>query len=127
MKRRPSPWGDRVERIRREAHTILLVARHPATPALARWTALAAAAYAFSPIDLIPDAVPVLGWLDDLLVVPFLVWLALRLTPQAVVEECRRRAAESADRPVLSAATPWIMLSYAAGLVVVVALAVLFL
>ena len=127
MKRRPSPWGDRVERIRREARAILLVARHPATPPLARGLAWAAAAYALSPIDLIPDAIPVLGWLDDLLLVPFLLWLALRLTPPAVLEECRRRAAEGPARPDLPFGTAWVLATWAVGLVVVVVLALRFL
>jgi uncharacterized membrane protein YkvA (DUF1232 family) len=127
VRRRPSPWGDRVERVRREARTVLLVARHPATPPLAKGLALAAAAYALSPIDLIPDAVPVLGWLDDLLLVPFLIWLALRLTPPAVVEECRRRAAETGDHPVMPFGTAWVLATWAIGLVVFVVLALRFL
>jgi uncharacterized membrane protein YkvA (DUF1232 family) len=126
MKRRPPAWGSRLERFRREAHTILLVARHPSTPTLARWIALAAAAYALSPIDLIPDAVPVLGWLDDLLLVPFLVWLALRLTPPELVEECRRRAAERSHRSGMPFGTAWVLSTWAVGLVVVAALALLF-
>lgn len=58
------------------------------------------AAYAFSPIDLIPDFVPVLGYLDDLLLVPIGLWLALRLIPPEVLAEHRAAAEAAADRPV---------------------------
>jgi uncharacterized membrane protein YkvA (DUF1232 family) len=59
-------------------------------------------AYAFSPIDLIPDFIPVLGYLDDLILVPLGIFLALRMIPRDVMAECRSRAAEQADqeRPV---------------------------
>lgn len=77
----------------REAKVWRLVMQDPATPRLARWLLWAALAYALSPIDLIPDAIPVLGQLDDLLLVPALIWLAVRLVPSHVIEECRRRVA----------------------------------
>ena len=65
---------------------------HPATPGLAKLVAGLTLAYALSPIDLIPDFIPVLGLLDDLLLVPLGLWLALRLTPGAVRRECTARA-----------------------------------
>jgi uncharacterized membrane protein YkvA (DUF1232 family) len=58
---------------------------------MARWLLGAAVAYALSPIDLIPDFIPVLGHLDDVLIVPLLVWLALRIVPAHVVAEHRSR------------------------------------
>ena len=64
--------------------------RHPGTPRLPKFLVGLALAYFVSPIDLIPDAIPVLGQLDDLLIVPGLLYLALRLVPGNVVEECRR-------------------------------------
>ena len=66
---------------------------HPETPALARWLAGGALAYLLSPIDLIPDWIPVLGYLDDLLIVPGLLCVALALIPPSVKKECRKKTA----------------------------------
>jgi uncharacterized membrane protein YkvA (DUF1232 family) len=84
---------DRLLHITREFKTQLSIynaaIRHPRTPRLARWLLLAAMAYAASPIDLIPDFIPMLGHLDDLIVIPALVALAIRLIPEDVVLECK--------------------------------------
>ena len=87
-------------RLRRDALTVYLVARHPATPWWARLLAFAVAAYALSPIDLIPDFIPVLGYLDDLVLVPLGIWLVMRLVPATVLAQCRASAAAMAERPV---------------------------
>lgn len=71
--------------------------RHPETPLIAKVIAAAVVAYAFSPIDLIPDFIPVVGYLDDALLVPFGVWLAIRLVPAPVMAECRIQAAQWLD------------------------------
>ena len=73
---------------------VYLVARDAETPWYARLIAALTVAYALSPIDLIPDFVPVLGLLDDLLLVPLGIWVALRLTPPAVRDRCRTAADE---------------------------------
>ncbi|WP_034384748.1 YkvA family protein [Deinococcus sp. YIM 77859] len=79
--------------LRGELLALHLAARDPRTPWPARLLALLVLAYALSPIDLIPDFIPVLGQLDDLLLVPAGLWLALRLVPPAVLKEARARAA----------------------------------
>jgi uncharacterized membrane protein YkvA (DUF1232 family) len=89
--------------LKRDATALWIAARDPRTPRLAKFVALATAAYAFSPIDLIPDFVPVLGLLDDLILVPAGLWLALRLIPAPLMAEFRARAAAQ-TRPVSRAA-----------------------
>ncbi len=85
--------------LKRESHALYLAARHPATPLGAKLLAGLVVAYALSPIDLIPDVVPVLGLLDDLILVPAGIALALRLIPPAVMAECREQAALATERP----------------------------
>jgi uncharacterized membrane protein YkvA (DUF1232 family) len=83
-----------------EAYALYLVVRHPRTPWYARAVAAAVVAYAFSPLDLIPDFIPVLGYLDDLILVPLGFALALKLVPESVKSECRQRAQAMSTRPV---------------------------
>ena len=85
-------------RLKRDVVALWLAARDPRTPWHAKALAGFVAAYALSPIDLIPDFIPVLGWLDDLLIVPAGIWLAQRTIPPALLAEFRARAA-SRDRP----------------------------
>lgn len=79
---------------------VWLAARDPRTPWYAKALALLVAAYALSPIDLIPDFIPVLGYLDDLVLVPLGIMLAVRLIPPKVMREHRATAARAAQRPV---------------------------
>ena len=78
---------------------VYLAARDPRTPWALRLLALAVAAYALSPIDLVPDFIPVLGYLDDLLIVPLGLALVLRLLPPPVLLAARERAARMLARP----------------------------
>ena len=85
-------WRTWARRLKLEAYTLYLAYRDPRVSWPARLFAAAVAAYAFSPIDLIPDFIPVLGYLDDLILVPAGIALALRLIPPDVLAECRERA-----------------------------------
>jgi uncharacterized membrane protein YkvA (DUF1232 family) len=78
--------------IKRDVVALWLAARDPRVPWYAKTVAGITAAYALSPIDLIPDFVPVLGYVDDLLIVPAGIWLAAKLIPQPVLAELRRKA-----------------------------------
>ena len=74
---------------KRELAVYRCAPRHPRTPLAARLLLGAALGYALLPFDLIPDFLPVIGHLDDLIIVPGLIWLALRMLPPAVMDECR--------------------------------------
>jgi len=78
----------------RELKVYRLILKHERTPRVTRWLLGAALAYALSPVDLIPDWVPLLGHVDDVVIVPALVWLSLRFVPADVIAECRARAVE---------------------------------
>ena len=78
--------------------TLYFAMRHPRTPWAARAFAAVVTAYALSPIDLIPDFIPVLGYLDDLLIVPVGVWLLLKMIPRDVLEECRAQSRERLEQ-----------------------------
>jgi len=79
-------------RIKRDVVMLWFARRHPDTPLLAKALCIFAASYALSPIDLIPDFIPVLGYVDDALLLPALIWLAVRMLPGHVVDECRLQA-----------------------------------
>jgi uncharacterized membrane protein YkvA (DUF1232 family) len=83
----------RARELKREVFAMFLAARHPRTPWYAKVLLLAIVAYAVSPIDLIPDFVPVLGLLDDVILLPLGIALALKMIPRAVIEECRAQVA----------------------------------
>lgn len=103
----------RLRALRVGAHAVWIGARDPHVPWPVRLFGLAIAAYAFSPIDLIPDFIPVLGLLDDLILVPLGVWLFVRLIPPALHARHVAEAEAAAARPVSRAglviiATIWI-------------------
>lgn len=88
--------------LKRETYALYLAARHPATPWYAKLFVAGVVAYAFSPIDLIPDFIPVLGYLDDLLLIPLGIVIAIKLIPPNVLPECRAQAKEleASGKPV---------------------------
>jgi uncharacterized membrane protein YkvA (DUF1232 family) len=83
----------RAHTLKKEVFAVYLVAKDPRTPWYAKGLILLIVAYALSPIDLIPDFVPVLGYLDDLILIPGGIWLAIRMVPPEVLEEARSAAA----------------------------------
>ena len=85
--------------LKRQTLVVYFAARDPRTPWLARLLALGIAAYALSPIDLIPDFIPVLGYLDDLVIVPLGLMLVLRLIPADVLASLQAKAESAVDKP----------------------------
>jgi uncharacterized membrane protein YkvA (DUF1232 family) len=86
---------ERASRLKGEIYALYLAARHPGTPWYAQLLVAGIVAYALSPIDLIPDFVPILGYLDDLVLIPLGIALAIRMIPTPVLEECRARSRET--------------------------------
>ncbi|MCK2042262.1 DUF1232 domain-containing protein [Chromohalobacter salexigens] len=86
--------------LKRDVHAIWLAAHDPRTPCVVKILALVVTAYAVSPIDLIPDFIPVLGYLDDLVIVPLGILIVVRLIPSRVMEEHRKAADKAIARPV---------------------------
>jgi uncharacterized membrane protein YkvA (DUF1232 family) len=82
------------KRLKQDTVMLWFARRHPDTPLLAKLLCVLTVAYALSPIDLIPDFVPVLGLLDELILLPFMIWLAVRMLPSQVVDVCRAQAGE---------------------------------
>jgi uncharacterized membrane protein YkvA (DUF1232 family) len=85
-------WRNFFERAKAEFRTLRCIAAHPGTPRRVKVLAGALVAYALSPIDLIPDFIPVLGHLDEAVILPLGVWILLRLTPEEIVRECRTKS-----------------------------------
>lgn len=119
-------WKQRARQLKGETYAIFLAYKDPRTPWYAKLLAALVVGYAFSPIDLIPDPIPVLGYLDDLILVPLGIALALKMIPEPVLSECRvhAQAALEEGNPTNRAAaiiivTIWLVV-LAAGIAVVV-------
>ena len=93
-------WKRWARRLKVEVYALYLAYRDPRVPWYARVFAACVVGYAFSPIDLIPDPIPVLGYLDDLILIPLGVALAIRMIPAEILEECREKATSAEGRPV---------------------------
>jgi len=101
--------------LRRDAHALRLASRDPRVPWTVKLLAIVVAGYALSPIDLIPDFIPVLGYLDDLIIVPLGIWLVIKLIPEDVMREYRAMAGAAAQRPVSKAAAIVIVALWISG------------
>jgi uncharacterized membrane protein YkvA (DUF1232 family) len=111
----------RARALKREAYAVYLAARDPRTPWYAKLLIFFVVAHTFSPIDLIPDFIPVLGYLDDLVITPGGLWLAVRLIPPEVMAEARAAAAgTSADRSVGRIGAALIVLVWLIGVVAII-------
>jgi|SRR5256885_14024710 uncharacterized membrane protein YkvA (DUF1232 family) len=112
---KPKAWA---RAIRRDVVAVWIAARDPRVPWYAKALALAVAAYALSPIDLIPDFIPVLGYLDDLIIVPLGILLVIKLVPAELMAEFRAEAARREAAPRSTVAAVVIVLTWiaAAGL-----------
>jgi len=84
----------RARQLKTEVYALYLATRHPGTPWYAKLYLGAIVAYALSPIDLIPDFIPVLGFLDEIILLPFAIALAVKLVPDSVMSDCRMRASQ---------------------------------
>ena len=116
-------WKLRARQLQAEVYALYLAFRDPRVPWYAKAVAACVVGYALSPIDLIPDFIPVLGYLDDLVLIPLGIALVLRMIPPAVMDECRARArAESADGKPVSRAAAAVIVTIWVGLAVLVVL-----
>jgi len=88
-------WRHKARELRTETHALYLAYKDPRVPWYAKVLLAVVVGYAFSPIDLIPDFIPILGYLDDLVLVPAGVALALKMVPKAILDECRQEARET--------------------------------
>jgi uncharacterized membrane protein YkvA (DUF1232 family) len=96
----PQNLSEWARAVRRDAIAVYLAARDPRTPWYAKALAAFVAGYALSPIDLIPDFIPVIGYLDDLMIVPLGIWAVVKLVPSQVMADSRAAAAILAERPI---------------------------
>ena len=86
-------WKEKARALKRETYAVYLACRDPRVPWYGRVLAACVVGYAFSPIDLIPDPIPILGYLDDLILIPLGIAMVLKTIPPNVIAECREKAA----------------------------------
>jgi uncharacterized membrane protein YkvA (DUF1232 family) len=102
--------------LRRDAHAVYLAARDPRVPWYVKALALCVAGYALSPIDLVPDFIPIIGHLDDMILVPLGILVVVKLIPPEIMAEHRAAAALAAERPVSRKAALLIALIWATSI-----------
>jgi len=123
MTRFSEAWKQRARELKTEVYALYLAYKDPRVPLYAKVFAACVVGYAFSPIDLIPDPIPILGYLDDLILIPLGVALAIRMIPPVVLAECRDNAREviKQGKPVNRiAAAVIIMLWLAVALLIII-------
>ena len=106
-------WKQRAAELKQEVHAVALACKEPRVPWYAKLLAVCIVAYALSPIDLIPDFIPVVGYLDDLILVPLGIYFLLKLIPPEVMADCREKAR-------LTATAKTSVRRFAAGVVIVI-------
>ncbi|WP_371365950.1 hypothetical protein SRRS_05160 [Sporomusa rhizae] len=92
---KPNIWlsfKQRVKQLKSQVYILYLALRDPRTPLLAKIVVALVVGYALSPIDLIPDFIPIIGYFDDFIIIPLGIWLALKLIPEPIIEDCREYA-----------------------------------
>ncbi|MBL8077331.1 MAG: DUF1232 domain-containing protein [Anaerolineales bacterium] len=94
MKQFVETWKEKARQIKVEVYALYLAYRDPRVPLYGRIFTACVVAYAFSPIDLIPDFIPIIGYLDDLILIPLGIKIALSMVPKEVMEESREKARE---------------------------------
>jgi uncharacterized membrane protein YkvA (DUF1232 family) len=87
-------WKETVRKLKEDIYTLYLASKDPNLPFIAKVVMIITVAYAFSPIDLIPDFIPVIGYLDDLIILPFGIWLSIKLIPAPLLKHYRKLANE---------------------------------
>ncbi|MGH8332320.1 MAG: YkvA family protein [Pseudomonas sp.] len=106
--------------LKRQTMVLWFCYQHPQTPWLPKWISVFVVAYALSPIDLIPDFIPIVGYLDDVIILPLGILLAIRMMPPLVLEECQLKANEweenHVNRPVSKVAAVLIVLIWLTAL-----------
>ncbi len=85
-------WKTKSKQLRSEVYALYLASKHPRTPWYAKAFAVLIIGYALSPIDLIPDFIPIVGYMDDLIIVPVGISLLVKMIPKEILEECREQA-----------------------------------
>jgi len=112
-------WKEKVKRLKTDVYALYLAFKDRRTPWYAKAFIILIVAYALSPVDLIPDFIPVIGYLDDLILVPAGIYLAIKMVPAGVLAECRQKAISEK----LTTRSRWI----AATVIIVIWLLVLYL
>jgi uncharacterized membrane protein YkvA (DUF1232 family) len=103
----------RARELKIELIALALAARHPQTPWYAKLVVAGCVAYALTPVDLIPDAIPVIGFIDDLIFIPIAIAFAVRFIPAAVLTDCRARSHEIEARAPRLSRTAWLLIGAA--------------